>query len=286
MAADNALPAPAPAERKEEDIFRRLWNRSFTSVRVRQSSLSPALHCSRPAPQLDLRRPSLQQARTAKREPRRRRLFQGWEREQADEPPVPSLRVGPVDFSSAALHVMQMWELGPCVPVAPGKRGRRAVDLGFGATYDAAAAEVQPSARLRVRLPLPFAPDAVLRAAPTAELLLKVNVPLSSTGLRLGARLSLPWTEEQFDAVMTGVRIPWRPVFSCHLFSSSEGGLLHFSPRGVELSERSLTLGRDTALRAAASLDFPRAWPPREGDNLSVRVDKLALKTRLRYANY
>ncbi len=233
--------------------------------------------------QLDLRRPSVQQART-KRAPRRRRLFSGWgEHEEASPEPPAALRVGPLDFSSAAVHVMQMWELGPLVPVAPGKRARRALDAGFGALYDVTAGEVQPSARLRCRLPLPFAPDAVLRAAPNAELLLKVNVPVSVTGLRLGARLSLPWTNEQFDAVMAGTRIPWRPVFSCHLFSSADSGLLHFSPRGVELSERSIALGGDTVLRAAASLDFPSAWPPREGDDLRVRLDKLAVKTRLRY---
>jgi len=193
------------------------------------------------------------------------------------------IKLGPLDFSSATLGVMQMWEAGPIVPVAAGKRQRRVYDAGVGVVYDAATGDVQPSARLRLRLPLPLRPDAVVRAAPNAELCLKLNLPLSVTGLRLGVRLALPWTNEQFDAVMTGAKIPWRPVFSCRLFSGADRGLVHFSTRGVELAEQSLNLGADTVLRCAASVDFPSSWPVQEGDDLRLRLEKLAIKTSVRY---
>ena len=245
----------------------RLWQRSFTSIRLDLLS-----------------RRSKQLSAQAKR-PRRRRLFWvgGGEASEADAGQPRALKLGSLDFSSASLGVMQMWELGPKVAVAPGKQQRRAIDLGFGAVYAAETGEVHPAGRLRVRLPLPLQPDAVLRVAPNPELCVKVNIPLSVTGLRLGARLSLPWTNEQFDAVMTGDRIPWRPAFSCRLFSGADQGLVRFSARGLELSERSLALGADTVLRCAASVDFPSAWPMQEGEDLKARVDKLAVKTRLRY---
>jgi hypothetical protein len=142
------------------------------------------------------------------------------------------------------------------VRVAPGKRARRACDIGFGAVYCADASEVQPSARLRCRLPpwLPLAPDVVLRLLPVPEASVKGSWPLPLTGLRLGARLTLPLGAEQFDAMQLGARIPWRPHFSCKLFSTAgeRGSPLQFSPRGVELAEQSLALGRDTVLRVAA----------------------------------
>jgi hypothetical protein len=150
---------------------------------------------------------------------------------------------------------MQMWELGPDVPVAPGKRARRACDVGFGATYVADEMSVQPSARLRLRVPywLPYAPDAVLRLLPAPEATLKGSWPLPGTGLRLGGSLSLPFGTEQFDALATGTPLPWRPQFRCKLYSSAEHGPFIFSPRGLELAEQSIALGRDTVLRLAAS---------------------------------
>jgi hypothetical protein len=261
-AADSAQAEPAVTPH----ALVRLWQKSFTSVRLdllsRRSKLS-----------------------TQAKRPRRRRLFWmgGGDSSEADSGPPRALKVGGLDFSSASVRVMQMWELGPVVAVAPGKQQRRVVDFGCGAIYAAETGEMQPTGRLRVRLPLPLRPDAVLRVAPNPELCVKVNVPLSATGLRLGARLSLPWTNESFDAVMTGESIPWRPAFSCRLFSGADQGLLRFSARGVELAERSLALGADTALRCAASVDFPSAWPMEEGDDMKLRLDKLALKTRLRY---
>ncbi len=150
---------------------------------------------------------------------------------------------------------MQMWELGPDVAVAPGKRGRRACDVGFGALYVADAGEVQPAARLRCRVPywVPHAPDVVLRVLPAPEAVLKGSWPLPFTGLRVAARLSLPFGTEQFDAVATGTAIPWRPLFRCKLATSADRGPLQFSSRGVELAEQSLRLGRDTVLRVAAT---------------------------------
>ena len=215
-----------------------------------------------------------------------RRLFRGHDGDAAS--PSRALKLGPVDVSSATLGVMQMWELGPDVPVAPGKRARRAVDVGFGAVYVADAAEVQPAARLRCRVPhwVPGAPDAVLRLLPSPEAVLKGSWAVPLTGLRLGARLALPFGNDQFDALATGAPIPWRPVFRCRLFTSADRGPFQFSPRGLELSEQSLRLGRDTVLRVAATVDFPRQWPLAEDEPpLNVKLDKLALKTRLRY-NY
>ena len=119
--------------------------------------------------QLDLRRPTLSQT-SARRTSRRRSLF----KDDVDDETPGALKLGPLS-AAVTLGVMQMWELGREVPVAPGKRARRAFDAGFGAVYDAASSSVQPCARLRCRVPpwLPFAPDAVIRLLPEPEALLK-----------------------------------------------------------------------------------------------------------------
>jgi len=197
------------------------------------------------------------------------------------------LSVGPLSFSEALLTVQQAWEGGPRVSVAPGKRGRRAIDFACGLAVSATAsgAEVLPVARARLRLPLPGGVDAVLRLAPATEAVLKVDVPISRSGLRLGAALHLPWTNVQFDALALGAPIPWKPRFSCRLFSAPDAGLFHFSPRGITLTERSLVLGRDTVLRGSAALDFPQSFPFAEEEMLRLRVDKLSLSTRLRYGD-
>jgi hypothetical protein len=188
-----------------------------------------------------------------RRAPRRRTLFRS--RGNEEEEPARSLRVGPFDVSDMTLGVTQMWEVGPRVRVAPGKRARRACDIGFGAVYVANASEVQPCARVRCRVPhwLPYAPDAVLRLLPNPEAVLKGSWPLPGTGLRVAARLTLPWGNEQFDALALGEAIPWRPHFSCKLSTSADRGPLQFSPRGLELAEQRVALGRDTVLRVAAT---------------------------------
>ena len=201
--------------------------------------------------QLDVHRPTLAAVAARTKRPRRRTLFRS--REESDE--RRTLRIGPFDVSSATAGLMQMWELGPDVRVAPGKRARRACDFGFGAVFAADENAVQPVMRVRCRVPywLPFAPDAVLRLLPEPEAVLKGSWPVPLTGLRVGARLSLPFGAEQFDAVQLNARIPWRPHFSCKLYSSADRGPVQFSPRGLELAEQSVSIGRDTVLRLAAT---------------------------------
>jgi len=231
-----------------EPLILRLWNQSLTSLRLSLVSSEQA----------------------SRRTSGKRREF---------------LHVGPLAFSAASLAALQTWELGPRAAVAPGKRGRRALEAGFGAvaTASRSGAEVLPSARIRVRLPLPFAPDAVLRLAPNAEAVVKVNLPLTRS-LRLSAALRLQWTNEEFDALATGEPIRWRPQFSCRLFSSPDEGLFALSPGGLELTERCVSLGNDTELKAAAALAFPSSFPVPEGEPpLHLRVSKLCIKTRLRY---
>jgi len=163
------------------------------------------------------------------------------------------------------------------------------MDLSLGAVFSADVGEVHPTARLRLRLPLPpashRAPDLILRALPLPEAVLKMSLPVLSTGLRLGAALSLPFGLEEFDAVMVGSPIQWQPRFRCKLSTGGEAGPLSFSPRGIEFTEQSLSIGRDTVLRVAALVDLPRAWPPETKDAfpLTLRLDKLALKSRIRY---
>ena len=235
--------------------------------------------------QLDLRRPTLSQGST-RRASRRRSLF----RDNEDDASAPSglLKLGPLS-ASVTLGVMQMWELGREVPVAPGKRMRRAFDVGFGASYEAATSSVQPCARLRCRVPpwLPFAPDAVIRLLPEPEALLKGSWPVPFTGLRVGVRLALPWTNEHFDAVALGAKIPWKPQFRCRVYSSADRGPVQFSSRGLELAEQSVRIGRDTVLRVAATVDLPREFPlPEDEPPFRLNLDKLAIKSRLRYAPY
>ena len=237
--------APGAPLTQRSDVFARIWRASHTSSRL----------------SLDGRRPA------------------------SGKKVKPFLTAGPLAFQGAALTVLQSWEGGPHVPVAEGKRARRLVELGVGCSASATAAggELLPCARARVRLPLPGV-DVVLRALPQPEAVLKLDAPLFRSGLRLRASLRLPWTNDAFDAVMLGQPVPWRPEFSCRLCASPEGSsLLHFSPRGVSMTERALVLGGDTVLRAAASVDFPDSFPAREGDDLKLRIDKLALTTRVRY---
>lgn len=120
---------------------------------------------------------------------------------------------------------------------------------------------------------------------PVAEALLKVTLPLPGTGLMVAARLSLPWTEEAFDAITTGRPLPFTPILTARLLTSSAGGRLRFSSRGVELAEQSIQLGAETILRAAATVDFPRQWPITEEDTVRLHLDKVAFKTRIRYGN-
>jgi hypothetical protein len=62
---------------------------------------------------------------------------------------------------------------------------------------------------------------------------------------------------------------------------------VQFSPRGLELAEQSVRIGRDTVLRVAATVDLPREFPlPEDEPPLRVNLDKLAIKSRLRYAPY
>ena len=236
------------------------------------------------ARQLDLRRPTLSHA-SARRTSRRRSLFRDHEEDEAGSG---ALKLGPLS-AAVTLGVMQMWELGREVPVAPGKRARRAFDAGFGAVYDASSSSVLPCARLRCRVPpwLPFAPDAVVRLLPVPEAVVKGSWPIPLTGLRVGAQLSLPWTNEQFDALALGASIPWKPQFRCRVYSSADRGPVQFSSRGLELAEQSLRLGRDTVLRVAATVDLPREFPlPEDEPPFRVNLDKLAVKSRLRYQPY
>lgn len=231
-----------------------------------------------------MRRPTLSQAST-RRTTSRRTLFRDSESESAG---AGTLKLGPLS-ASVTVGVMQMWEVGREVPVAPGKRARRALDAGFGAVYDAATSSVMPCARLRCRVPpwLPFAPDAVLRLLPQPEALLKGSWPVPMTGMRFGARLSLPWGNDQFDALAIGQRVQWKPQFRCRVYSSADRGPVQFSSRGLELAEQSLRLGRDTVLRVAATVDLPREFPlPEDEPPFRVNLDKLAIKSRLRYAPY
>lgn len=209
----------------------------------------------------------------------RRGLFRGG---NADREPARPLRLAGLELGDATLAVLQCWEAGTEVDVAAGKRPRRAVELGVGASVDSSRLEVQPVLRLRMRLPrLPV--DAVLRVWPTAEALLKVCLPVPGTGLRVAARLSLPWTEEAFDALAAGQRPRLAPLFRARLLTSAEDGRLRFSSRGVELAEQSLRLGGDTVVRAAATVELPHTFPPTEDDALRLFLDKLSLKTRLRF---
>jgi len=229
------------------DVFTRLWRASHTSLRLSLTS----------------------------------------QRSSATTNPEDSfVSVGPLAFAEGEIRVQQVWELGPRITVTSGKRARRTFDFAAGAAVRATAlgVQAQPVARARLRLPV-CGLDAVVRVAPTAEARLTAELPLLDTGLRCRTSLCLPWTNEQFDALALGAAIPWRPLVACRIFTAPDSGaLLHFSPRGVTVTERSLVLGGDTVLRAAASLDFPSEWPPVEGnDELRLRVDKLALTTRLRY---
>jgi len=311
MTADNAA-APGPAKvracgasawplvltrppRSPRRLLRPCSRTSFGGSGARRS---PASGCAIHRPprtssltravshlQLDLRRPTLAKT-SGRRASRRRSLF----RDNDDDDTAPGvLKLGPLS-AAVMLGVMQMWELGREVPVAPGKRARKALDAGFGAVYDASSNSVMPVARLRCRVPpwLPFAPDAVIRLMPVPEAVIKGSWPIPFTqGLRVGAALLLPWTNEQFDALALGASIPWKPQFRCRVYSSGDRGPVQFSSRGLELAEQSLRLGRDTVLRVAATVDLPREFPlPEDEPPFRLNLDKLAIKSRLRYLPY
>lgn len=59
----------------------------------------------------------------------------------------------------------------------------------------------------------------------------------------------------------------------------------HLSTSGLEFDEKVLRLGPDCALRLAASVDFPREYPPRRDDEggLRLNVKKLGVKKCFRW---
>lgn len=191
------------------------------------------------------------------------------------------------------LKVMQKWETGVFRQrqVSGGTERKARLDLGVGADVSLMEANVIPELRVRLRLAnSDNAPNLYLRALPRQEVVGRTRVPIFNSGLYLGIRLQVP-LESLGDVgsyLKGGGRDPFhsggaKPMITAQVLRPAGTGA-HVSTWGVEFDEKILRLGDDCALRLAASLDFPREFPPpRDQGPLQLNVKKLGVKKRFKW---
>lgn len=82
-----------------------------------------------------------------------------------------------------------------------------------------------------------------------------------------------------------GLRRGAQPMLTAQLLRPAGTGA-HLSTSGLEFDEKVLRLGPDCALRLAASVDFPREYPPPRLDDeggLRLNIKKLGVKKCFRW---
>ncbi|KAK9820629.1 hypothetical protein WJX72_012533 [[Myrmecia] bisecta] len=142
-------------------------------------------------------------------------------------------------------------------------------DLGVGLNFDMDSTNLSPLVRLKVQDWLS------IQAVPRPLLKLQKRWQLPAT--RLSMRLVYDCPLEELDHF-------WLPPARVMLRIDNLAGTgIHVGPSGIEFDERLVTraAGRETALRCAASVNFPRKVPVEEGQPLlDWQIERLGLKTR------
>mmetsp|Transcript_28684 Transcript_28684/g.80758 ORF Transcript_28684/g.80758 Transcript_28684/m.80758 type:complete len:117 (+) Transcript_28684:823-1173(+) len=111
-----------------------------------------------------------------------------------------------------------------------------------------------------------------VKLLPYPMLRLHGSVPLLDTGIVATVQYTCPFVE--------GLRSPFEPPARLMLrLDNVAGSGLHFSPSGVELDEKVVTLGTSTSIRVAAGVNIPRQVPVTDDDRIKFKIHRLGLKT-------
>jgi hypothetical protein len=145
---------------------------------------------------------------------------------------------------------------------------RPLLDFGLGASLNLDRSRLEPVARLKVAGLVSF------HLTPRPRLKVARVWRLPGTAMALRLRYECPLTADCLSS-------PWQPPARLLLrMDNGVGSGVHLSPGGLELDERRVALGDNLALRAAATVLFPRSLPmPRGEDALRVRINRLSVKT-------
>jgi hypothetical protein len=145
---------------------------------------------------------------------------------------------------------------------------RPLLDFGLGAALNLDRSRLEPIVRLKVAGLVSF------HATPRPRLKIARVWRLPGTAMALRLRYECPLTCNAWAS-------PWQPPARLALrLDNGVGSGVHLSPGGVEFDERRVALGDNLAIRAGATLLFPRSLPmPRGEDALRVRVNRLSVKT-------
>ena len=118
------------------------------------------------------------------------------------------------------------------------------------------------------------------------------NVFLYEQGIFLGMRLQVPLETlgDMGSYLRSGGKNAFdggggaQPMLTAQLLRPAGTGA-HLSTSGLEFDEKILRFGPDCALRMAASLDFPREYPPPQPEDGPVRLNikKLGVKKCFRW---
>lgn len=241
--------------------FHRFWRTSHTVLRLdlrRAISLNGPIVHSR-----DSESPRVSYGRSPRgnRGGRAHDYPEDWETDSPSQSWLQGIHGG-----GAQLKLMQIWDFPDKETGLPSLPWN--LNFGLGAKVEMDRGHLEP--RMRVK-----AKHLALYLLPLPLLELRGKWPLGGTRLAINVRYRIPLQDfEKFWESPTA-------QLCVNLYNPLGTGF-HLSPGGLEFDEHVVNIGRNTKLRVAASIDFPRQLPLEEGEQpIRVCINRLGIKSRI-----
>lgn len=172
-----------------------------------------------------------------------------------------------IQGGGAQLKLMQIWDFPDTdtgLPSLPWD-----LNFGFGAKIEMdKGGHLEPQMRLRAK-------HVALHLLPMPLLELRGKWPLGGSRLAINIHYRVP---------LLHLSKFWESPTAqlCLNLYNPIGTGFHLSPGGLEFDEHVVNIGQNTKLRVAASVDFPRQFPLKAGEQpIRVHVNRLGVKARI-----